>query len=452
MTAITKTKWFRMTAAAVAAFSFTITEPVEAGGKRRVSDGSRSSKSGRVSTQRSSPRRSSGRSVKARVSSAPRSTSYQRHTARAGKRDPRRDSIASTRSSGSKFQYAGPSQTRQYSGSSRVDEYKARPYGSSRSNRVGRSDSSYSRSNYGSSSYNHNRHLNSVGRHYVRSYLRNRYDDRHDDHHHHHYNYYGRGYYPYYGYGYPYRTTGFAYRSDPVVYETTNVYVEGFGTSSSVYGAPVYGVASQPGTASYPSTVVGDVEYLPAQPITGGSAQPQQPLATQAPAQATQQQGRSAVDYFREGNYERARTIFSDAMLAQPQDHLAKWYYAVTNFATGDYMIAASSMRRAMNGDSRFIEMPPDLKQAYLQPGLLQSHLANLELQADAQQNSDLWFLLGTLRMAADEPGAVEALRRAADLNPDDVLVGLALDAAIRGVITVKPNPESNGVINHAAP
>ncbi len=189
----------------------------------------------------------------------------------------------------------------------------------------------------------------------------------------HYYNSYPSIYYPgcrYYSpfYGYSYASV---YLSQPYVvqaYDDTPAYV-----------VPTY---IQPVETTYPSP--GAPPPAAAPPAMAESYQPLTPPQAASPVS----EGNAA---FTAGRYDEARDLYVRAVFSDERDGYAKVLYAWSNFALGDYDVAAAAIRRALLTTSDLVTYPMDVRTLY-------SDLAALDRQTDA-----------LLRFLADHPDHREA-------------------------------------------
>lgn len=257
--------------------------------------------------------------------------------------------------------------------------------------------------------------------------------------------YYPRSCYPYYGfypsYGYSYGlgfglgyTYSTVYASDPYV--------------GYVYTAPEY-------VPSYATYTEGDV----AVPVTE-AAQPTQPQAAQpAPPDQYREGDReyqtldTGVDQravvmegnaaFAAGRYDEARDQYIRAVMNDERDGYAKVLYAWSNFALGDYEVAAVSIRRAMITTPDLADYPLDLRTLYPDRTVLDRQTeALVRFLADHPDRDDarlVWgYLLYSIGQAETAAAAFQGL---AGAHPDDELLSQLRDAALRNARNESPQP-----------
>jgi len=175
-----------------------------------------------------------------------------------------------------------------------------------------------------------------------------------------------RYYSPFYGYSY-----ATVYLSEPYVvrvYDDSPTYVV------STYTQPVETTDAAPGTPP-PAA---------APPAAPESYQPLTPPQAASPVS----EGNAA---FAAGRYDEARDLYVRAVFSDERDGYAKVLYAWSNFALGDYDVAAAAIRRALLTTPDLVTYPMDLRTLY-------SDAATLDRQTDA-----------LLRFLADRPNHAEA-------------------------------------------
>ena len=231
---------------------------------------------------------------------------------------------------------------------------------------------------------------------------------------------YFRNYYPisYYGSDYYYPWYGYRYAS--VYYDVP--YAHHFPSTSVFYidrtSEPTI-IYDEPGTSAV-------------QEIQG----PEQPSAAYGPlAEPTEAtlvgKGNAA---FMAGSYDEARRYFVSAMLADERDGFAKFLYALTNFAQGDYQVAGLALHRALLTTADLIDYPIDVRRLYSQPVSFDAQLDALKRYVDGTpQDRGALLLLGYLHYASGQPQrALSILDRLADMDPDDTMASLLRDAVVR--------------------
>ncbi len=153
------------------------------------------------------------------------------------------------------------------------------------------------------------------------------------------------------------------------------------------------------------------------------------PMSTQVSSQ--RQVGEGA---FFAGDYSLARRQFVRALLATPDDAEVLMLYGYSHFATGDYLVAALSVRRALEADPTLIEYPIDVCLLYGNQGDLAKHFSMLEehLRKDDESN-DVWFLHAYMRLAAGQAErAIGGFGKCMERVPRDMMAVLLRDAALR--------------------
>jgi tetratricopeptide (TPR) repeat protein len=263
------------------------------------------------------------------------------------------------------------------------------------------------------------------------------------------------GYRPCYGYTYSsvYYPEPYYYRNsytDVYVYDYDDDYVE----APSSYATPHTDV----GEADYYGETVPGQSYVPADStaiVTPDEAYPapadQTRDSTMAPDEGEAQKyenlaapgentliGRGNAA-FAAGQYDEARHFYISVVMADERDGYAKFLYALSNFAAGDYGVAGLSLRRALLTTPALVEYPPDARALYPDPAVLMSQLDGLSgtvaagaMKPDVAQ-SDAVLLLGYLQFAIGEPQrASETLAGLVHSDPDDTAAAMVRDAALR--------------------
>ena len=157
---------------------------------------------------------------------------------------------------------------------------------------------------------------------------------------------------------------------------------------------------------------------------------------------------------FAGGEFQEARRLYAQAMLADVTDGYAKLFYGLANFATGQFEVAADAFRRAMYDAPELIDDPIDLRMFYSDPEVLNAQMTDLLLAVGEQpDNTELAFLLGYMYYSTGEPQlAVTTLQPLAGEEAPDTLATLVRDAAIRVLpgeepnTTVQSEPQDQGV------
>ncbi len=253
------------------------------------------------------------------------------------------------------------------------------------------------------------------------------------------------GFYPWYGYGYGLGfgfgyTYSSAYLADPYV--------------SYVYTEPEY-VTSYPATEySYPATeyveyAAPTVQVAPTivEPVPIQQTQPAQPAPPPVPAgesagapqtfQASENQiavvmeGNSA---FTAGRFEDARAAYAKAVMNDDRDGYAKVLYGWSNFAIGNYEVAAASIRQALMTTPDLVNYPQDLRTLYSDQAVLDRQSEGLlRFLSDNPSHSEGRFLWGYLLYSIGQAeSASVTFRSMTDANPSDALMSSLRDAAVR--------------------
>jgi Tetratricopeptide repeat len=137
---------------------------------------------------------------------------------------------------------------------------------------------------------------------------------------------------------------------------------------------------------------------------------------------------------FAQGRYVDARRVYVRAMLIDERDGYAKMLFAWTNFALGDYQLAATALRSALLTSPDLVQYPIDIRMHY-------EDLAMLDQQADVLRSyvatnpgdHEAALLLGYLYYSiGDLPRGLISFSELAAANPDDQSVFELRDAAAR--------------------
>jgi Flp pilus assembly protein TadD len=120
--------------------------------------------------------------------------------------------------------------------------------------------------------------------------------------------------------------------------------------------------------------------------------------------------------------------------MADERDGYAKFLYALTNFALGDYEVAGVAIRRALLTTADLIDYPVDIRSLYPDKSRLSIQFDSLvAFVEDHPQDRDARLLLGYLQYAAGDPRlAMSILDPLATSGSEDEIVTLLLDAALR--------------------
>lgn len=272
-------------------------------------------------------------------------------------------------------------------------------------------------------------------------------------------NYYSYGYRPlcYYPRYYPYAySTAYFYDNWP--------YYSAFGTG--YYPGTVAYV--EPGYATtYPTYATGDT-YLPPStaPPTGyvdnstgtydaggpsgqeptqvapeeGQPNPQYQSLTATGANSALAEGNTA---FREGKFDEARQAYSRAVLGDERDGYAKMLYATANFATGDYKVAATAVRRSLLTTPELVTYPIDVRSLYADPTTLYGQMDGLARHLSSNpEDRDAALLLAYLHYSIGEPGpARDMFKLLAETDSKDSLASELYAAATRAAESTQARP-----------
>ena len=137
---------------------------------------------------------------------------------------------------------------------------------------------------------------------------------------------------------------------------------------------------------------------------------------------------------FQAGRYDEARRAFSRAMIEDDRNGYAAMLYAWTDFALGEFELAANSIRRGLSATPELIDFPIDVRTLYSDVLALEGQLARLRDQVldrpeDTNARLVYAYLLYSLGEATE---AARLLEPRGDALPDDVTILLLRDAAVR--------------------
>lgn len=289
--------------------------------------------------------------------------------------------------------------------------------------------------------------------------------------------YYCRGYRPLYYYprAYPYAyNTVYLYDTVPYPAYSAGLYSGAVAFGPSYVETPTYvadsgyasGYATNPGYAVQPESQTYVDNSVNAPSVQGyvpsdqarESAQPTQPpqsaensqptgdyqTLTGAGANTAIGQGNAA---FRAGKFEEARQHYSRAVLGDERDGYAKVLYATANFATGDYGVAATAIRRALLTTPELTTYPIDLRSLYADPTTLYGQMDALAKHLTAHSDDrDAAFLLAYLHYSIGEPQPAQAMfKLLAETDSTDTVASQLYQAASRAVEAVKSQPQQQG-------
>ncbi len=202
-------------------------------------------------------------------------------------------------------------------------------------------------------------------------------------------------------YGYPY-----AYPAYPI-YEPYPVY-----GSPSYIAQPIYppagyveqtpyeefGPAAEAPTEPAPNAYAEQLppaDQQPAPPPGGGG----KATAERMPSEQIQKLMTQGIESFKIGNYDEAARTFLQAAMAD-RNNVDGWLaYAVARFATGDFSMAATAIRRGVPLFPDVVNSTFDIRERYGDAKDFDRHLKALEAFVLEQQNDpDGWVVLGFVR------------------------------------------------------
>lgn len=135
---------------------------------------------------------------------------------------------------------------------------------------------------------------------------------------------------------------------------------------------------------------------------------------------------------FDAGKYGLAARQFLLAATLNQGDPAARLCAAHAQIALKDYPPAARLLHRAFELQPKLVFLPMDIRGAYRVKGDFAKHRGMLQkAAAGAEDDVDLWFLLGYVHYYTDRmAAAASALKTAADLDPGDRLITELLSLA----------------------
>jgi len=127
---------------------------------------------------------------------------------------------------------------------------------------------------------------------------------------------------------------------------------------------------------------------------------------------------------FKAGDFDQARGLYARAMLMDERDGYAKLLFAAANFASGDYQVAETALRRAVMTTPRLLDFPVDLRGLFAQPAIWDQHLRDLaQYVLKTPKDLSAAMLLAFLHYSTgDLPGALAVIEPLAKFDPTDQL------------------------------
>jgi len=250
---------------------------------------------------------------------------------------------------------------------------------------------------------------------------------------------------PYYGYGHYYNSY------PPIYYPGCRYYSPFYGYSyASVYLTQPYVVQAYDDTPAYvvptytqsvETTYVspGTPPPAAAPPATPESYQPLMPPQAASPPVS---EGNAA---FAAGRYDEARDLYVRAVFSDERDGYAKVLYAWSNFALGDYDVAAAAIRRALLTTPDLVTYPMDLRTLYSDPAVLDRQTdALLRFLADHPNHAEAQLVWGYLLYSIGQADrAASAFNSLAGADANDTIVLRLRDAAVRAAPSPSPAPQT---------
>ncbi len=247
---------------------------------------------------------------------------------------------------------------------------------------------------------------------------------------------------PYYSYGHYYNSY------PPIYYPGCRYYSPFYGYSyASVYLSQPYVVQAYDDTPAYVvptytqsvETTYASSSAPPPAAAPPAMAESYQPL-TPPQAASPVSEGNAA---FAAGHYDEARDLYVRAVFSDERDGYAKVLYAWSNFALGDYDVAAAAIRRALLTTPDLVAYPMDVRTLYSDAATLDRQTdALLRFLADRPNHTEAQLVWGYLLYSigqADRAASVFNGLAGADVN--DTIVSRLRDAAVRAAQSPSPPP-----------
>lgn len=174
--------------------------------------------------------------------------------------------------------------------------------------------------------------------------------------------------------------------------------------------------------------------YVDSSASTGSTSVPTVPGVNSAPARVHELYRERGERFFLEGRFDDARQTFVLAMLDAPDDAELLILYAYSQFATGEYRLAASTLDRALRLDPTLIDSPVDVLRLYGNADEFGVHVDRLDSYLSRLSNDyDSQVLAGYVRYAAGAPdAAIPFFSTVAGARSNAIVAVLLRDAAIR--------------------
>jgi hypothetical protein len=117
------------------------------------------------------------------------------------------------------------------------------------------------------------------------------------------------------------------------------------------------------------------------------------------PPEQMQQLMMQGVDAFSRQDYDASAKSFLQVAMADPANADAWLAYAVARFATGEYEVAATAIRRGVQRYPEVVDSTFDIRERYGVPEDFARHLRTLEEEViDDPKDGDAWLTLGFVR------------------------------------------------------
>lgn len=247
-------------------------------------------------------------------------------------------------------------------------------------------------------------------------------------------------------YNYPYWNSGLwagAWLSSPIVYENNyyeSSYPYNYSTQPTVVEVPY------PVYVETPTTTTGEPTSAYAAPVesdqTGAAEYGSEFNGPHAPQAAPgNDSAESRMRPFLDAGframemklYSQAQRNFLLATFGDERDGVALMLYAIASFARGDYDLASSGLRQALEITPELIAEPFDVRGLYSDDEELARHISSLVAAMDSSEfGNDLHLLLGYLYYSTGDPdnGAM-TLAKGITITPSDSLLSSVRAAAL---------------------
>ena len=163
-------------------------------------------------------------------------------------------------------------------------------------------------------------------------------------------------------------------------------------------------------------------EQAPVEPQPQAQAEVQGESGARMPVEEMQRLMMQGVDAFSRQNYDASAKAFLQVAMADPANADAWLAYAVARFATGEYEMAATAIRRGVKQYPEVVDSTFDIRERYGVPEDFARHLRALEEEViDDPKDGDAWLTLGFVRHFSGQRDMAErAFRVIENRFPED--------------------------------